>query len=184
MNALSLLTSRRSNKKLFAPAPNSSQLELIFQAALQVPDHGKLQPYRFVVIEKEGLNRLESLLEQTVEEFNLGEDRLKKAKHLPHRAPMFIAVIAKINKDIAKVPCWEQIISAGCAAYAIQLASNAQGFDNCWITGPWVEGSALRQAFKCNKDDKIIALIMIGTSEEKSIRQTKQVNKNELISYL
>ena len=58
MDTLTLLTTRRSNKKLIAPAPNKEQLEKIFQAALRAPDHGKLQPYHFVVIEHEGLNKL------------------------------------------------------------------------------------------------------------------------------
>ena len=51
MDALTLLTTRKSNKKLTAPAPNTEQLELILQAAMHVPDHGKLHPYHFVVME-------------------------------------------------------------------------------------------------------------------------------------
>lgn len=184
MDALTLLTSRRSNKKLFAPAPNSAQLEQIFQAAAQVPDHGKLQPYRFIVIEKEGLTKLGHLLKQAVAEFDLGEERLKKAEDFPNKAPMMIAVIAKINKDIAKVPAWEQMLSAGCSAYAIQLAANAQGFDNVWVTGPWVDGSALREAFQCANNDKIIAFIMLGKSEEKLARETKSLKVDHLVSYL
>ncbi|URL05647.1 NAD(P)H nitroreductase [Avibacterium sp. 21-595] len=184
MDALTLLTSRRSNKKLFAPAPSKAQLEQIFQAALHVPDHGKLQPYRFVVIEKEGLTQLGDLLKNAVQEFNLGEERLKKAENLPNRAPMIIAVIAKIQKDIAKVPVWEQMLTAGCATYAMQLAANAQGFDNVWVTGPWVDGSDLRQAFHCENSDKIVAFIMLGTAEEKINRESKQINLEQFVSYL
>ena len=75
MDTLTLLTTRRSNKKLTAPAPNKAQLEQIFQAALRTPDHGKLQPYHFVVIENEGLDKLETLLKDAVMELNLGEDK-------------------------------------------------------------------------------------------------------------
>ncbi|MCW9709768.1 NAD(P)H nitroreductase [Avibacterium sp. 21-586] len=184
MDALTLLTSRRSNKKLFAPAPNEAQLEQIFQAALHVPDHGRLQPYRFVVIEKEGLSKLGNLLKSAAQELTLGEERLKKAENLPNRAPMIIAVIAKIQKDIAKVPVWEQMLSAGCATYAMQLAANAQGFDNIWVTGPWVNGSALRNALQCKEDDKVIALLMVGTGEEKMNREAKTLDISDLVSYL
>ncbi|EGP06073.1 hypothetical protein GEW_04159, partial [Pasteurella multocida subsp. gallicida str. Anand1_poultry] len=95
MDALQLLTTRRSEKKLTAPAPDKAQLDVIFQAALNVPDHGRLSPYRFIVMESEGLNKLEILLKETVQEFELGEEFLKKAENLASRAPMVIAVIAK-----------------------------------------------------------------------------------------
>ncbi|WP_032092789.1 NAD(P)H nitroreductase [Necropsobacter rosorum] len=184
MDALHLLTTRRSEKKLQPPAPNKQQLEQIFQAALHAPDHGKLQPYHFVVIEKDGLPRFAALLKSAVHEFNLGEERLKKAEDLAFRAPMIIAVVAKINTDIAKVPAWEQTLAAGCATYAMQLAANAQGFDNVWVTGPWVNGSDLRNALGCAENDKIIAFLMLGRGEEKIPREPKAADFRHLVSYL
>ena len=53
MDALELLLNRRSHKKLVAPAPQGEQLDNILQAALHAPDHGRLTPYRFVIIEKQ-----------------------------------------------------------------------------------------------------------------------------------
>ena len=85
-----------------APAPSQVQLEQMFQAALHAPDHGKLEPYHFVVIQGTGLSKLESLLKAAVTEFDLGEERLKKAENFAHRAPMVIAVIAKINHEVKK----------------------------------------------------------------------------------
>ena len=113
MDALTLLTTRKSNKKLTAPAPNAEQLEQIFQAAMRAPDHGKLKPYHFVIMENEGLNKLEKLLKAAVIEFDLGEERLKKAENLANRAPMIIGVVAKVDPTIAKVPRWEQMLSRG-----------------------------------------------------------------------
>lgn len=184
MDALTLLTSRRSNKKLFAPAPNMAELDQLFQAALHAPDHGKLQPYRFMVIEKEGLIKLSGLLKSAVEEFDLGEERLKKAENFSTKAPMIIAVIAKIQKEITKVPAWEQMLTAGCATYAMQLAANALGFDNIWVTGPWLEGSKLRQALLCEEDDKIIAFLLIGKNEDKITREAKSIGTEHLVNYL
>ncbi|VEH67385.1 nitroreductase-like protein [Rodentibacter pneumotropicus] len=79
---------------------------------------------------------------------------------------MVIAVVAKINPDVEKVPTWEQLVTAGCAAYGIQLAANAQGFDNVWITGKWINSSALRHALGCREKDEIVALLMLGTAAE------------------
>lgn len=184
MDALTLLTTRRSNKKLTHPAPNREQLDIMFQAALRAPDHGKLQPYHFVVIEKDGLNQLETCLKDAVMEFKLGEERLKKAENLAHRAPMVIGVIAKTNPDVAKVPVWEQQLTAGAATYALQLAAHAQGFDNVWITGKWVNGSRLRQAFQCGEQDHIVALIMLGTAAEKPTKECRTEDVNRFVSYL
>ncbi|WP_109078730.1 NAD(P)H nitroreductase [Aggregatibacter kilianii] len=183
MDALRLLTERSSEKKLNAPAPNQEQLDLIFQAALRAPDHGRLQPYRFIVIEKEKMQDFSELLKDAVQEFGLGEERLKKAENLATRAPMIIGVVAKLNPSIKKVPEWEQLLCAGCATYAIQLASNALGFQNVWLSGPWLDGAALREAFQCAAQDKIIGFVMIGSAEEKLEREKKTVNYNELVSY-
>ncbi|AAU37716.1 MULTISPECIES: NAD(P)H nitroreductase [Basfia] len=184
MDALTLLTTRRSEKKLSAPVPNNEQLELIFQAATHVPDHGKLQPYHFIVIENDGLKKLETLLKSAVTELKLDEKRLQKAEKIASTAPMMIAVVAKINTDIAKVPAWEQMLSAGCSAYAMQLAANAQGFDNVWVTGPWVDGSDLREALGCAPKDKVIGFIILGTSQEKITREPKTVKTENFVSYL
>lgn len=184
MDALTLLTERYSEKKLVEPAPNKEQLTTMLQAALHVPDHGKLRPYHFVVIEKPRLAAFVDLLKQAVTQLNLGEERVKKAESFADKAPMIIAVIAKVNPDIPKVPAWEQMLTAGCAAYALQLAANAQGFGNVWVTGPWVEAQALREAFACQEQDKIIGLLLMGTEQEKTERNLKQLDSSPFVSYL
>ncbi|MGC7559544.1 NAD(P)H nitroreductase [Pasteurella sp. PK-2025] len=184
MDILQLLTTRRSEKKLSAPAPNQQQLESILQAALNVPDHGRLQPYHFIVIEGKGLDRFAELLKSTVQEFDLGDEMIKKAENLAYRAPMVIGVVAKIKKEIPKVPGWEQMLTAGCATYAMQLAANAQGFANVWISGKWVNGTALRKAFHCQEQDQVIGLVMMGTADDKLEREKKSQPIDEFVSYL
>ncbi|WP_188213763.1 nitroreductase family protein [Neisseria subflava] len=168
MDALNLLTTRRSSKKLTAPAPNAEQLEQMLQAATQVPDHGNMRPYRFTVIQSEaGLQRFRGLLNKTVTELNFGDDAMKKAERVGNMAPMIIGVTFVPNREVAKPkPEWEQMLTAGCAAYALQLAASAQGFDNVWITGMWVNSPLLREAFECTDKDKIIGLMMIGSPTE------------------
>ncbi len=163
MDTLELLTTRRSTKNLISPAPDELQLDSILQAATQVPDHGDLTPWRFVVIDSDaGKDRFRQILRDTVTTLNFGEESMKKAERVGNMAPMTIAVIftPKTGK-----PEWEQQLSAGCAAYAIQLAAKAQGFDSVWITGLWVNSTLLKDAFECGEKDKIIGLIMLGTAE-------------------
>ncbi|OOR98128.1 nitroreductase [Haemophilus paracuniculus] len=160
---LDLLHHRRSNKKLGDLAPNAEQLNNLFKAALRVPDHGRLKPYRFVVIEKSQMATFKNCLDGAVQEFGLDAHKAEKISHL---APMVIGVVAKIDENNPKVPAWEQMLTAGCATYAMQLAANAQGFDTVWITNKWINGSALRNAFACAEQDQIVALLMIGSPRE------------------
>ena len=170
MNALELLTTRRSSKKLVAPAPNAEQLEVMLQAATQVPDHGNMRPFKFTVIQSEaGLFRFRELLRQTVAELNFGEESMQKAEKVGHMAPMVIGVTFAPNQNVPKPkPEWEQLLSAACSAYGLQLAATAQGFDNVWITGLWANSPLLREAFECGEKDKIIGLIMVGTPDEET----------------
>lgn len=183
MDTLTLLQNRRSNKKLQGPAPDERQLEAIFKAAFRAPDHGKLQPYHFTVIQGEGLADLETLLKAAVEEFNLGEERLQKATNFARRAPMVIAVVAKINQEVKKVPGWEQMLTAGCATYGIQLAAAALGFESFWATGPLVEGSALREALGCEPHDKVVALLQLGTAAEVVDKSVKETAIEDFVEY-
>lgn len=163
MDILDLLTSRRSSKSLIAPAPDALQLEMILQAATQAPDHGNLTPWRFVVIHTEtGRQRFRQALYDTVTTLNMGEEALKKAERIGNYAPITIAVICTPKKG---KPEWEQQLSSGCAAYAIQLAAKAQGFDSVWLTGLWANSPILKERFACAEQDKIIALLMLGTAQ-------------------
>ena len=121
MDALHLLTTRRSSKKLTAPAPNAEQLEAMLQAATQVPDHGNMRPFRFTVIQSaEGLQRFREILCRTVTELNFGDDVMRKAERVGSMAPMVIGVTFAPNREVAKPkPEWEQMLSAGCAAYGV-----------------------------------------------------------------
>ena len=168
MNTLDLLTTRRSVRLLTEPAPNDAQLEIILQAATQVPDHGNHTPWHFVVVQSEaGWQAFRHILKQCAEE--IGGEAARKAEVLGQMAPMMIGVVSKPKLDCLKPkPEWEQMLSAGCAAYAAQLAAKAQGFDNVWITGLWVNTAALREAFGCGEHDKIIGLLMIGTAQKEA----------------
>lgn len=182
MDALELLTTRRSDKKLAAPGPNRNQLEMMLQAATQVPDHGNMRPVKFTVIESEGgLARFRELLKQTVVELNFGEDSLKKAEKVGTMAPLVVGVTFSPNREVCKPkPEWEQMLSAACSAYAFQLAAVAQGFGNVWISGLWVNSPLIREAFGCAEKDKIIALLMVGTAEE----PVSGAKNNDLDSYV
>lgn len=184
MDTLHLLTHRRSSKNLTVPAPSAEQIEQMLLAATQVPDHGNMRPFRFTVIQSEaGLARFRTILKDTVAMLNFGDEIMAKAERVGNMAPLVIGVTFRPNREAPKPkPEWEQMLSAGCAAYALQLAANAQGFDNVWITGMWTNSPLLREAFGCGEKDKIIGLMMIGTPTEETHRP-KNTDLENLADY-
>ncbi|RIY32729.1 nitroreductase [Psittacicella melopsittaci] len=187
MEALSLLQNRFSEKKLVAPAPNKEELTQMFRAALRVPDHATLKPYHFYVLEgEEQMQKLSELMLDCCRELDLPEKFVEKAQKFAKRAPQVIAVVAKVDPNHKKVPVWEQVVTAGCATYAIQLAANAMGYDNVWITAKWVQGTAMRQYFNCEADDQIVALLLSGTAKERKEKEDKKASKylDDYVTYL
>lgn len=184
MDTLNFLQHRRSCKKFGDTAPTKEQLEQMFKAALRAPDHGKLKPYRFVVIENK--QAYYQALLAAAEEFDQGERGIEKAEKLANQSPIVVAAIAKLDPENKKVPTWEQMVTTGCATYALQLAANVQGFETVWISKHWVQGSAMRSALNCTENEKIIGLVMIGSPQDKADITTAAETENTagFVSYL
>ncbi len=184
MDALTLLTTRQSTKKLQGPAPTKAQIEEMIKAAMHVPDHGRLQPYRFVLIPQEKISAFGQTLKQGALELNLAEIFQTKADKLTAHTPLIIAVIGHYMLNLDKVPQWEQLASASCAAFAIQLAANAQGFDNVWLSGKWTESNAVRSMLNCEENEQIVALIALGKGVEASAPKERKKSLQDLVSSL
>lgn len=162
MDALELLLNRRSMAKLEAPAPEGKALENIIRAGLRAPDHGNLTPWRFVIAQGSGLQKLSAILVKAAVADNSDEAVITKVKNAPFRAPMVITVIAKVTPHV-KVPAIEQHLSAGCAVQAMQMAAVAQGFQGIWRSGNWMFHPEVRSAFGVEGEDEIVGFLYLGT---------------------
>lgn len=182
MNALDLLLNRRSASRLTTPAPTGVARENIINAGLRAPDHGALQPWRFIMIENQGLERFSVLLQAAARQDGLDDNALEKAKQAPFRAPLIITVVAHCSEN-AKVPHWEQIVSAGCAVQAMQMAALAQGFNGIWRTGAWTEHLLVREAFACREQDKIVGFLYLGTPQLKGVTKVSPSDSSPFVSY-
>lgn len=167
MDALELLVNRRSASRLVEPAPVAEQRENIIRAGMRAPDHGTLQPWRFFIIEGEGRERFSQLLEQAARHDGMDDKAIEKARSGPFRAPLIITVVAKCEPH-HKVPEWEQLLSAGCAVMAMQMAALAQGFNGIWRSGPMTDNPSVREAFECREQDKIVGFLYLGTPQLKA----------------
>lgn len=161
---LDLLGSRVSHPRLSEPAPSGAKLEAIYQAALRTPDHMRLKPWRYLVIEGDSLVRLGELFCQSVsaEEGGLTEAQAAKYRAMPLRAPMVIIGISK-NVEHAKVPIEEQQVSCGVAMGYMLLALQAQGFGGMWRTGPLAGNAHLKAALSIGPEESIVGFLYLGT---------------------
>jgi len=162
MDALSLLLNRSSQPRLGSPAPSGAALENIMQAALRAPDHACLTPWRFIVCQNKGLEKLGSLFEQSAIANDKSQKEIDRSVQLPHRAPMIIVAIAKYIEH-EKVPKVEQIASASCAVMAMQMAAVAQGFNGMWRSGSYAHCELVREGLGLAEDDELVGFLYLGT---------------------
>ncbi len=166
MDAIDALLSRNSSPKLCAPAPSSEELETVFQAALRAPDHARLKPWRFALIQDEGLTQLGELFVQVKQANGEILDQSAKAKLAakPLRAPMIIVVAAHTSEH-PKVPILEQQLSAGTAAHAILLALHALGYAGVWRTGSIAFDPLVRDGLGFGHNEEIIGFLYVGSRD-------------------
>lgn len=164
MDALDALINRVSLPLLEAPGPAPEQLELMFRAALRAPDHGGIRPWRFLVVEGEGLDRLGELFLQSAlaADPDLSQEKQDKLRKAPRRAPMVVVVIA-VTREHPKVPRQEQLISAGCAAHGMLLAAHAQGVGAMWRTGNPAYDPRVMEGLGLAKNEAVVGYLYLGT---------------------
>lgn len=164
MDAMTLLHERSSMGKLTGPAPDESQCEALYRAALRAPDHKELTPWRFIEFSGQGLDRLGELFADAERKADPDADdvALDAARKKPLRAPLVIAVIAKVTPDLPKVPPVEQIISAGCAAHGIVLAAHALGLGAMWRSGHYAFNDTVREGLGLGEHDVIAGFVYVG----------------------
>jgi nitroreductase len=146
------------------PAPTPEHLVSILQAAVCVPDHAGLRPWRFIVIQGEALKRLgEVYVASTLQaKPDTPAAELDSIREKARRAPMVVAVVAAIKPN-PKVPVREQILSAGAAAYSILLAANDLGYGSIWLTGRFAEDPYVYKELGLKEGEQIVAFVHLGT---------------------
>ena len=162
---MAFLLSRRSRpaKTLKLPVPNRAQLIPILTAAARIPDHGKLEPWRFIVLESAALDRLADLAAERAALLNIVPEKIAKGVAQFADADLSVAVIAS-PKPSEKIPAIEQTYSAGAACLALLNAALASGWGANWLTG-WAayDGVFMSRGLGLEADESIVGFIHIGT---------------------
>lgn len=163
--ALAFLLSRRSRpaKTLTVPVPDKATLETLLTAAARTPDHGKLEPWRFIVLTKPALARLAELVPARGAALGLDADRIAKAQDQYAMADLAVAVVSS-PKPSDKIPQIEQVYSAGAVCLALVNAALAAGWGANWLSG-WAshDRDFIRDGLGLADHESIAGLIHLGT---------------------
>jgi nitroreductase len=159
------LRSRRSGKPrdLAAPGPSMDQLTQMVAIAARTPDHGKLAPWRFVIVPDDKRDALSDLLTSAylAEKPDAGRLEIEAMVQFAHQAPSLI-VILSAPRIGSHIPLWEQELSAGAAAMNLLHAAHALGFAGGWLTTWPAYNETVRNAFG-SADEKIAGFVFLGT---------------------
>lgn len=165
--ARALLALRRSAscKCLAEPGPAPDEVTELLTVAARVPDHRKLEPWRFIVYEGRARERFGDMVADIFKAANpeatladIDEERAR-----PSRAPVLVAVISSPNKS-HKTPVWEQELSAGALCYNLLLAANAAGWAGVWLTEWLAFNAQIDTAMGLSDDERIAGFIYLGTA--------------------
>ncbi|WP_422056766.1 nitroreductase family protein [Sphingomonas sp.] len=165
---LSLLRTRRSGKArdLIAPGPDAAQLQDILGIAARTPDHGKLAPWRFVVVPVQARNAFAARLVDAyrAERPTASALELQTMEQFAQQAPTLVVVLHS-PKVGSKIPLWEQELSVGAATMNLLHAAHAHGFAGSWLTGWPAFSDAVRDMFGA-APERIAGFVYIGTQSK------------------
>ena len=160
--ALEVLLTRSSNNMLTDPAPDGSYLDLILQAASRAPDHGRLTPWRFVLIRGTARKAFIELLREAslAREPDIPPAKLSKLQRLG-QTPLII-VLGTDLKD-SSFPASEQELAAAAAGMNVLNAVHALGYAGKWVTGANSHDPAVQAALGFTAPNRVLGFLLIGT---------------------
>ena len=160
-----LLATRRSGKPrdMAAPGPDDAQLRAILEVAIRTPDHGKLAPWRFVIVGTGQREAFAAVLRDAylADKPAAGRLEIEAIDQFAHQAPTLVVALSK-PAHASHIPIWEQELSAGAACMNLLMAVHAAGFVGGWLTGWAAYAPAVRDAFG-GSDEKIAGFMFIGS---------------------
>lgn len=152
--------------ELKEPGPSDDEIALMIRVASRVPDHGRLEPWRFILYRGKAREDVGVALAALAEsrEGPLAEGRRNQELTRFSRAPLVIGVVSS-PKNHPKIPQWEMFLSAGAAAMNLEMAANALGFGSNWITNWYSDTEEGRRILGLAPQERVVGFIHIGTHE-------------------
>ncbi len=181
---LALLSTRRSGKPrdLVAPGPDAGQLARMLEIAARTPDHGKLAPWRFVVVPADRRDAFADLLTTAYRVGRPAAARLEieAVEQFARQAPALVVVLSSPRLE-SHIPLWEQELSAGAACMNLLHAAHASGFAGGWLTGWAAYDDSVRDAFGA-APEKIVGFVFIGTPS-RPLEERPRPESDKIVRY-
>jgi len=179
----SLLATRRSGKPrdMIAPGPDAALLEAMLTIAARTPDHGKLAPWRFVIVPDDARDRLAQVIVDAyrAERPQASQAEIDSLRQFAHQAPTLVVALSSPRTE-SHIPLWEQELSAGAACMNLLHAAHAMGFVAGWLTGWPAFSETVRDAFGA-APERIAGFIFIGTAA-RDIEERPRPDLNKIVS--
>ncbi|MDW8341819.1 MAG: nitroreductase [Geminicoccaceae bacterium] len=167
MEALEALLTRRTVPPALMgePGPDDRALATMFAAAAAAPDHGRLRPWRFLVVRGAARERLGALFARALaaEQPDLSAEEREKLRAAPSRAPLVIVAVARLDPAHPKIPEIEQIAAAAAAVQNLLLAAHALGFAAKWSTGKPAYSGLVREGLGLGAGERILGFVYLGS---------------------
>ena len=183
--ALAFLETRRSRpaKTLAEPVPTREELAPLLTVASRTPDHGKLEPWRFIVIEKPAMPRLADLAEARAQALGLDVEKTSKGRGQFDQGHLAVVVV-EVQKPSEKIPAIEQTYAVGGVCLALLNAALAAGWGANWLSGwPSHDRGFVTEAFDLAAHERVAGIIHIGT-ETSAPPERPRPNVDEITSWL
>lgn len=167
MQAIDALLQRYSARSLTEPAPDEAALGLILESATRAADHGRMRPWRFIVIESAARQAFGELMADHLRRTkgSVSEEALERERRKAFRAPLIVVVAAILTPE-GKIPAIEQLLSAGAAAQNMLQAAFVLGFNAMWKTGGPAYDEQVKAALGLESKDAIVGFLYVGTDEQ------------------
>jgi nitroreductase len=173
---IALLTRRRSVAPhlLGEPGPTSEEIETLLTVAARIPDHGRLYPWRFIVIAGEARSRIGEAIGEAFRADNpdARPETLEFERNRLARAPLVVAVVSRAAPHV-KIPDWEQELSAGAACMNLVVAANAMGYATSWITEWYAFDRRVLEALGLSPSERIAGFVHIGRPKEAPVERPR-----------
>jgi nitroreductase len=164
MDLFAAVQTRSSAARLAEPGPNPEHLDKLLEAAARAPDHGRLKPWRFIVL-KDALREAFTAAAAEAKRARLPAmtaEQLAAEREKMARSPTIVVVGCAVNRDQTKVPEIEQVVAVAAAAENLFLAAHDMGYGVMWKTGAAAYDPAVKAVVGLRPDDHIVAIMHLG----------------------
>lgn len=175
--AQALIHSRQniSAKRLIAPGPNPAQLAQLLDAAAAAPDHGRLHPWRFVIIPPDKRALLAEVFAQALigRDPNATPGQIAAAREKAHRAPLLLLAVVRLGSAEPDIPVLERAVSLGCALQNMLLSAHAMGFGAGLTSGQAMASAHMQKLFALCTGEHPVCFVNIGTVSKRKPQQVR-----------